>query len=120
MKIVAMAAVVLATVLSAENSVTGKWDIQTEVMGNVGSAVCTLKQDGATISGKCTMGEADQTVTGQITDNKITFKHGAEYNGEALTINYTGKFDSEKALSGDVTVDPFGVSGTFKATRKAE
>lgn len=120
MKIVVMTAAAVVALVAAANSVTGKWDVQTEVMGNPGAAVCALKQEDDKISGTCTMGGADQPVTGQVADGKITFKHAAEYEGNALTITYTGKIESETALSGDVMVNPFGVSGTFKATRKKE
>jgi len=120
MRLLAMTVAVFSILLAADNSVTGTWDVQTEVMGNAGSAVCALKQDGNKISGTCTMGGADQAVTGEIADEKVSFKHAAEYNGQALTIIYTGKFESATALAGEVIVQPFEVAGTFKATRKGQ
>ena len=107
-----------AMALAADNSITGTWDVQTEVMGNQGSAVCTLKQDGNKVTGKCSIGGTDQDVTGEITEKKVTWKHAAEYNGETLTITYLGTFESATSLAGDVNVLPFDVTGTFKAKKK--
>ena len=104
--------------MAADNSVTGTWDVQTEVMGNEGSAVCTLKQDGGKITGKCVFNGAEQDVTGDATEQKFTFQHGGEYNGEALTITYSGSFESATILSGELNVKPYDVSGTFKAKKK--
>lgn len=109
-----------AVTLAADNSISGTWDVQTDVMGNPGSAVCTLKQDGNKVTGKCAIGGTDQDVTGDVADQKITFKHGAEYNGQPLTILYSGKVDSATALSGEVNVQPFDANGTFKAAKRAE
>jgi hypothetical protein len=116
----AMAVAVFAVVLAGDISVTGRWDVQTEVMGNAGSAVCALKQEGSKIAGTCNMGGADQAVTGEIADQKVTFRHAAEYNGQTLTIIYNGKFESATVLSGEVNVQPFEVGGTFKATKRAD
>jgi hypothetical protein len=118
MRIVVMAVLVAGALAAAENSVTGTWDVQTEVMGNAGSAVCTLTQDGEKIGGKCAVSGKDWTVTGEIAGEKVTFKHDGEYEGQSLTITYAGKFESATVVSGDVNVQPFEVAGTFKATRK--
>ena len=107
-----------AMALAADNSITGTWDVQTEVMGNGGSAVCTLKQDGNKVTGTCSSGGADRVVTGEITEKKVVWKHAAEYNGEALTITYSGTVESATSMAGDVNVLPFDVNGTFKARKK--
>jgi hypothetical protein len=49
---------------------------------------------------------------------RVTFKHGGEDNGEALTVTYARTFESATALRGDVNVLPFDVSGMFKAEKK--
>jgi hypothetical protein len=118
MKFFLMMLAAATVALAADNSITGTWDVQTEVMGNVGTAVCTLKQDGNKVTGKCTVEGVAQDVTGEIADQKVTFQHGGEYNGEALTITYSGTFESAASLTGEVNVKPFDVSGTFKAKKK--
>jgi hypothetical protein len=89
-------------------------------MGYQGSADCTLKQEDNKITGTCTSGGTVQGVTGEITDEKVTFRHASEYEGQALTLTYTGKFESPTALAGELYVQPFDVGGTFRGTRKAE
>lgn len=120
MNLFALTVAFLAALAVPEKTVTGTWDLQTEVMGNANASVCTLTQDGTKLTGKCGIGGAEQVVTGEVTDEKVTFKHAAEYNGEALSLSYTGKFESDTALVGEFTVDPFGVTGTFRATRKVQ
>jgi hypothetical protein len=102
----------------AERSITGTWSLETEVMGNTGSAVCTLKQEENKLTGKCNLSGTDQPVTGEIDGQKVTFQHGSTYNGEALTLVYSGAFDSDTTLAGVLTVKPYEVSGTFKAKKK--
>ena len=48
-------------------------------------------------------------------DGKVTFKHGGDYQGTALTIVYSGSLAAPAQLKGTVEVQPFGVSGTFTA-----
>jgi hypothetical protein len=104
--------------LAADASITGTWQVETEVMGNPGSEVCTLKQDGNKVTGKCTLDDTDHEVTGEVKDQKVTWKHDAEYNGQTLTITYSGTFQSASSIAGDVDVEPFGASGTFTAKKK--
>ena len=74
--------------------------------------------DGNKVAGKCTVEGVAQDVTGEIADQKVTFQHGGEYNGEALTITYSGTFESATSLTGEVNVKPYDVGGTFKAKKK--
>jgi hypothetical protein len=118
MKFLLMMLAATTVTLAGDKSITGTWEVQTEIMGNENMTVCTLTQDSNKVTGKCTVNGADQAVKGEITDQKVTFQHGGEYNGEALTIIYSGTFDSPTALTGEVNVQPFDVSGTFKAKKK--
>ena len=108
-----------AVTAQAERSIAGTWSVESEVMGNTGSAVCTLTQEGSKVTGKCTSEGIDRPVTGDVTGQKFTFQHPSEYNGEALTLVYSGTFDSDTTLSGALTVKPYEVSGTFKAKKGA-
>ena len=120
MNAVLMALTMAAALAAGDTSITGTWNLDSEVMGNAGSAVCTLAQEGKKITGTCVTNGAEQKVTGEIDGDKVTFSHGGDYNGEALTITYTGKFESDTVLSGAVNVLPYNVDGTFKATKKKE
>ena len=121
MRVVMIALALVAALAARETSVAGTWNVESEVAGNAGSSVCTLAQQDNKITGKCTSENGgEQKVTGEIEGGKVTFRHAGEYNGEALTITYTGKFESATVLSGAVNVLPYNVDGTFKATKKAE
>ena len=101
------------------DSVTGTWRITGDVQGNAVNELCTLKQAGAAITGSCTA-ESGQAypVTGEVKDGKVTFRHGGEYQGQALTLTYSGML-ATKPLKGTIDVQPFGVSGDFTATPAA-
>jgi hypothetical protein len=118
MKFFLMMAVAAMVQAPADRSVAGTWSLETEVMGYTGSAVCALAQEGGKITGKCTSEGVDRPVAGDIAAEKFTFQHASEYNGEALTIIYSGTFDSDTTLAGAMTVRPYEVSGTFKAKKK--
>lgn len=102
----------------AADPITGTWHILGDVAGNPLDVTCTLKQEGEKLSGSCAGvmpdGKASE-VTGEIKDGKFSFKHGGEYNGDALTLTYTGTVVSPKELKGTIAVDPFAVTGEFAA-----
>ena len=105
----------LLTALHAD-SLPGTWKITGDVMGNPLKEQCTLKQEGATLSGSCTNEQGGPyAVTGEVKDGKLTLKHGGDYQGTALTFVYSGTLASAKEIKGTVEVQPFGASGTFTA-----
>ena len=104
----------------ATDSLSGAWKITGDIMGNPIDQTCTLQQAGATVTGNCIGGQGEKLdVTGEVKDDKLTFKHGGDYQGQALTIVYTGTLASANALKGSVEVRPFGVTGTFTAAPAA-
>ncbi|HET8654427.1 MAG TPA: hypothetical protein VFL93_02750 [Longimicrobiaceae bacterium] len=113
-------ALALLTVLHAApaaDSVAGTWQIKGDVMGNPLNEVCTITQEGSSLKGSCTSAASDKSydLTGELKDGKITFRHGGDYQGEALTIVYTGTLDSPAEIKGTVDVQPYDVSGDFTA-----
>ncbi|GEM_PF-4406330 len=98
-------------------NVAGAWNIKGDIMGNPLEAVCTFEQDGATLGGICLMGGGEYALKGEVKDGKVTFEHsGGDYSGQALTLVYSATLAEPGKLQGDVTVDPFGVTGYFTAT----
>lgn len=96
----------------AADTIPGTWQIQGEVEGNPLAEVCTLRQSGDALTGDC----GGNPLTGEVKEGKITFQHGGlEYEGEPLTLIYTGTLAAPREIRGTVTVLPFDVSGPFTA-----
>jgi hypothetical protein len=113
--------IALLTVLqapAARDSIAGTWQIKGSVSGaDPFTDVCTIKQSGSTLTGSCALGgQKSYDLTGEVKDGAITFKHGGDYEGQALTIAYSGTLVTAKEMKGTISVDPFGVGGDFSAT----
>lgn len=100
---------------AAADSVAGNWQITGDVVGNPLNVRCALTQTGTKVGGVCNMDSGKYEVTGEVKGDTITFKHGGDYQGSALTITYTGVLGKPRSMKGSVDVQPFGVSGTFTA-----
>ena len=100
----------------AADSITGSWQIRGDVMGAPLNEVCVIKQSGDTLTGNCTNeGGTSYELSGEVKDGKITFRHAGEYEGQALTIGYSGTVVS-KEIKGTLNIQPFDVGGEFTAT----
>ena len=101
----------------APDSVSGVWRLKGDVAGTPLNMVCYLKQDGAALSGNCKGDEAPQfPVTGEVKEGgKITFQHGGDYQGQELTIIYSGEIAKPGEMTGTILVKPFEATGTFTA-----
>jgi hypothetical protein len=109
MKVLALA---FSSVLAAgaDPTVKGTWEIKSDVIGNPGE-VCTLTQDGKKITGSRTSeGGKARDGKGEFDGGKVTFKHSSEYQGQPLTLVYTGKLELAAALGGGLPVLPFEVT----------
>jgi hypothetical protein len=103
--------------LAPADSVTGKWQLKGDVVGNPLNSTCDFKQTGTTLSGNCVDAQGQpQPITGQVKDGTVTFTHGGDYQGTALTITYTGKLKTPTQIEGTIDVKPFSAEGTFTAT----
>ena len=91
------------------------WQIKGDIMGNPLDETCTITQTGTSLGGSCTNSNGGPyEVTGEAKDGKVTFKHGGDYQGTALTITYSAKHTPNK-LEGTINVKPFDAAGTFTA-----
>jgi hypothetical protein len=97
----------------------GNWTISGDVQGFPINETCTLTQTDAKIAGTCTNGEKTQPTTGTVADKSITFSHPGEYQGEALTVTFSGQLDDSGKLSGTIDVQPLNFQGVFNATKAA-
>ena len=119
MKSLLLAAAVSAGLLSATANVTGDWAISGDVQGYPISETCTFTQTDAKLAGTCTNAGKSYATTGTIEDNKVVYKHGGEYQGDALTLTYTGTIGDDGNYSGAIYVDPLAVNGSFAAKKAA-
>jgi hypothetical protein len=107
-----------ATMLFADPVVLGDWTISGDVQGYPIDESCTFNQTKEKIGGVCknAAGKSfDTTVT--VSDKKVVFVHGGEYQGEPLTLTFTGSWNDKGELTGDIDVQPMNVSGTFTAKK---
>ena len=98
------------------DSIAGKWQIKGDVVGNPINTVCEIAQAGDKITGVCSndQGGPAQPITGEVKGDSVTFSHGGDYQGTALTIIYAAKYSANK-LEGTINVKPFDAAGTFTA-----
>ncbi len=107
----------VATLL-AQPTIPGAWTITGDVQGYPLNESCTFTQDKDKISGPCKNSEGksfDTTVT--VSEKKVVLVHGGEYQGQALTLTFTGAWNDKGELNGDIDVQPMQVSGTFNAKK---
>ena len=104
----------------AADSVSGAWRVKGEVAGNPLNTLCTLVVTRAAISGNCADEQGPpKAITGEVKEGKITFQHGGDYQGQELTVIYSGTLEAN-ALKGTINVKPFDAGGEFSATREPQ
>ena len=121
LKITALLLALLAAPAIAQgNTISGAWKVTGDVVGNPINMVCTFVQDGKKLTGSCKAVGADKVadLTGEVDDKKVTWKYDSEYQGQKITLTYTGTLDASSQFKGDIDVQPFGVTGTFSAARE--
>lgn len=93
-----------------------RWRIEGEVSGFPIRMDCTVQVVNTVLSGNCGSGdEGSVEIRGTVEGERVNFSHGAEYEGEPITVLYSGTAESETEVRGSVDVQPFGVTGWFTA-----
>lgn len=109
--------VVSAAVFAAQPAaVGGKWKVSANIAGNASEVTCTFAQKEAELSGTCAGDQGPLTVTGKVDGQTVTWQFTTMWEGQALTVVYSGTLEADK-ISGGVDVQPIGVSGEFTATK---
>ena len=113
-------ALLAAPVLAQGTSVSGTWKVTGDVVGNTVDEVCEFKQDGKKLTGSCKSAGAEKVteIVGEVDDRKVTWKLDSEYQGQKITVTFTGTLDATSQLKGDIDVQPFNVAGTFSAAKQ--
>jgi hypothetical protein len=101
---------------------TGTWKYTVEVNGEKRDVTFKLKLDGDKLTG--TVGIADQETKiedAKYKDGEASFKVSPEFNGNKLTIKYSGKFSGD-TFKGKREIDRDGQTNTrdFEAKRVKE
>jgi hypothetical protein len=102
------------------DSLGGTWNLSNEVQGVSWTEVCTFKQTGAAMGGSC-VGDAGVPVaiTGEVKGDSVTFQHPSEYQGQAITIVFSGVIEKPGALTkGSIFVKPLDAAGNFTAVKE--
>lgn len=120
MKSLLTVALLSAGLLSMSGELTGEWKITGEVQGTPIDDACTLVHTDAKLTGTCMLGGKQYETTGSVDGNKVTIKHGGEYNGDPLTLTYSGALADDGSIAGSIMVYPMNVDGSFSAKKSAK
>jgi hypothetical protein len=104
--------------LADDPSLNGIWKLSLSVNGNTYDMVCTFQQDGPKLTGACKGENGENALTGQLQDQKITWEHQTPYNGETLTLKYSGALTSATEMKGTLNVQPYDVTGDFTGQKQ--
>jgi hypothetical protein len=88
--------VTLGTVTALAADLTGKWSATVETPRGTQNITFDFKADGATLTGKVSSPRGDSDITdGKIDGANVSFSQVVNFNGNVMTINYTGKVDGD-------------------------
>jgi hypothetical protein len=110
---------VLAHVASQDKpaDVAGKWALTVETQAGTGTPSVEFTQDGETLTGNYSSQVfGEQKVTGTIKGNAITFGFKASFQGNDVTVTYTGTVDGS-TMEGKVMLSGLG-EGTFTGKKQ--
>ena len=108
--------VVVATPMLAFGAagLTGSYNLHSSIAGTDTDSTCSLSQTKSQLTGNCKSDTGEVKLNGTVDGKNVTFKVNTEYNGQPLTITYTGTLDDSGNVQGDVDVEPMGATGDFK------
>ena len=92
---------ITAVGVQAQKTVAGEWDAAFNTPGGTQSLKLILKVDGEKLTGTAKRSRGDVPITGTIRGEDITFGYTIDYNGNALTITFSGKVKGD-TMSGTV------------------
>ncbi len=106
-----------AGLTAAQTSVAGEWDGAFETPGGARPFKLVLKAEGEKLTGTAKRSSGDVPITGTIKGSDIAFSYIISYNGNDLTMSFSGKVTGD-SMSGSVS---FGgqASETFTAKKAA-
>jgi hypothetical protein len=98
-------------------SVAGAWTVRADVSGNQSESHCTFTQKEAALAGSCDGERGTVTITGKVEGKTVSWQFDTPYEGQTLTVYYSGTSQSADKITGTINVQPMNVSGEFTATK---
>ena len=99
---------------AAAPNFAGKWKVHTSIANTERDSTCTFEQKEKELAGTCELENGPVKVSGTVNGDQAVWSYDSEYSGTPLTAKYTGTLAAGK-ISGEVTVERFGVPGEFTA-----
>jgi hypothetical protein len=97
--------------------VAGVWALTVETAQGTGNPTLTLKQEGATLTGTyLSQVFGEQSVTGSMKGDAITFTFTVSIEGNTVTVTYSGTVEKD-TMKGKVAFGDMG-EGTFTGKKK--
>jgi hypothetical protein len=99
-------------------NVSGVWNLDMQWAGRDAhsTGVCTLKQEGETLTGSCA--DAHSTVTGEVKGQILAWRIDVEQEGQKGQMTFEGKLnDAGTTITGKCAIAG-GREGTFTMTRQ--
>jgi hypothetical protein len=110
-------ALIFAADVSAQKSIAGEWDAEFNTPGGPQPLGLIFKVDGEKLTGTAKRSRGDVPITGTIKGEDITFSYTIDYNGNPVTLTFTGKVKGD-AMSGTVSFND-SASDEWSAKRSA-
>src|SRR3954468_19142298 len=89
-------ALIFASGALAQKTVAGDWDAVFNTPGGAQPLKLILKVDGEKLTGTARRSRGDVALAGTIKGDDIMFSYTIEYNGNAVTLTFTGKAKGER------------------------
>ncbi|MBS1827496.1 MAG: hypothetical protein JST93_19430 [Acidobacteria bacterium] len=107
----------IAISASAQDSLSGKWQIQRSAAGRESTQQCTLSQKENALTGECSTDRGAIRISGKVDGKNVTWTYKSDSEGGAVTVVYNGAIESASKITGTVLAVEFSVEGDFTATR---
>jgi opacity protein-like surface antigen len=99
--------------------VSGSWHVTGSVGDTPIDTTCTLAEKDGALSGTCIRKDKKSVdATGSVKGQNIQWHYNSDYNGDAISVNYSGTLGKDGTISGTIVVDPYNATGEFTATKK--
>ena len=98
-------------------SIAGRWTVNSNISGNISEVACTFEQNDADLTGTCEAPQGPLAITGKVDGTKVAWQFDIVWEGQPLTLYYSGTLDADAKIVGTVDVQPVAATGDFSATQ---